>query len=136
MKVNATVLVLLLCSLAWAKAPKNAQYQDAVLVSFRDVKAGSSCSSSGSVKAKTDDGGDTEGSTSGKTNCSNEMIRQYTIQLGSNTLVIVYGYNFLNLHNDLAKQLPGARLRVRSDKSGFYVRIGDREARYDIVEGK
>jgi hypothetical protein len=136
MKIAAILLGFLLCAQAWAKPPKDAQYQDAVLVSFKDVKTGSSCSSSGSVKANTDDSGNTEGSTSNKTNCSNNIVRQYTIQLGSNTFVLVYGYNFLNLHNDLSKQLPGAHLRVRSDKHGFYVRIGDKEARYDIVEAK
>lgn len=136
MKVATIVLSVLICSQAWAGPHKEAQYQDAVLVSFKDVKNGSSCSSSGSIKAKTDDSGDTEGSTSSQTNCSNKIVRQYTIQLGSNTFVLVYGYNFLNLHNDLSKQLPGAHLRVRSDKSRFYIRIGDKEVRYDIVEAK
>jgi hypothetical protein len=136
MKLAAIVLSILLCSQAWASPHKDAQYQDAVLVSFKDVKNGSSCSSSGSVKANTDDRGDTEGSTSSQTNCSNKVVRRYTIQLGSNTFVLVYGYNLLNLHNDLSKQLPGARLRVRSDKGRFYVRIGDKEVRYDIVEAK
>jgi len=136
MKAAVVALSFLLCSQAWAKPPKDAQYQDAVLVSFKDVKSGSSCSSTGSVKASTDNSGDTEGSTSSRANCSNTIVRQYTIHLGSNTFVLVYGYNFLNLHNDLAKQLPGAHLRVRSDRSGFYVRIGDKEARYDIVEAK
>ncbi len=136
MRVASIVLCFLLCPQVWAKPPKDAQYQDAVLVSFKDVKTGASCSSSGSVKASTDDSGDTEGSTSSKINCANTIVRQYTIQLGSNTLVLVYGYNFLNLHTDLAKQLPGAHLRVRSDKLGFYVRIGDKEARYNIVEAK
>lgn len=136
MKIVAVLLSFLLCSQAWAKPHKDAEYQDAVLVSFKNVNAGASCSSSGRVKANTDDSGDTEGSTSSQTNCSNKIVRQYTIQLGSNTFVLVYGYNFLNLHNVLLKQLPGAHLRVRSDKSGFYVRIGNKEARYDIVEAK
>lgn len=136
MKAAAIVLSFLLCSQAWAKPHKDADYQDAVLVSFRDVKADSSCTSSGTVKANTDSSGDTTGSTSSETNCRNRIVRQYTVRLGSNTIVIVYGYNFLNLHNDLSKLLPGAHLRVRSEKSGLYVRIGDKEARYDIVEAK
>src|ERR1035437_1214773 len=130
MKIAAVALGFLLCAQVWAKP--HAPYQDAVLVSFKDVRTGSSCSSSGSVKANTDESGDTEGSTSSHTNCSNSAVRQYTIQLGGNTYVLVYGYNFLNLHNVLATQLPGAHLRIRSDKSGFYVRIGDKEAPYDI----
>ena len=88
------------------------------------------------MKATTNENGDTTGSTSGQADCSNKVVRQYTIQLGSHTFVLVYGYNFLNLHNDLAKQLPGAHLQVRSDKSGFYVLIGKKEARYNIVEAK
>jgi hypothetical protein len=136
MKVAAIVLSFLLCSQAWAKPHKDAEYQDAVLVSFRDVKTGSSCSSSGTVKANTDDSGNTTGNTSSRTNCSNNIARQYTVQVGSNIFVLVYGYNFLNLHNDLSKQLPGAHFRVRSDKHGVYVRVGDKEALYDIVEAK
>ncbi len=136
MKVAAIVLSLLLCSQALAKPHKDADYQDAVLVSFRDVAADSSCASSGTVNAKTDSSGDTTGSASSETNCRNRIVREYTVRLGSNTFVIVYGYNFLNLHNDLSKLLPGAHLRVRSEKGGFYVRIGNKEARYDIVEAK
>ncbi len=136
MKVAAIALSFLLCSQTWAKSHKDADYQDAVLVSFRDVKTDSSCTSSGTVKASTDSSGDTTGSTSSETNCRNRIVREYTVRLGSNTFVIVYGYNFLNLHNDLSKLLPGAHLRVRSDKGGLYVRIGDKEARYDIVEAK
>ena len=136
MKVLAIVLSLLLCSQAWAKSHNDADYQDAVLVSFKDVKGDSSCTSTGTVKANTDSSGDTTGSTSSETNCRNRIVREYTVRVGSNTFVIAYGYNFLNLHNDLSKLLPGAHLRVRSDKSGFYVRIGDKEARYDIVGAK
>lgn len=136
MKVAAIILSFLLCSQAWGKSHRDADYQDAVLVSFRDVKTDSSCASNGTFKANTDSSGDTTGIVSGKTNCQNKIVREYTIRLGDNTFVIVYGYNFLNLHNDLSKLLPGAHLRVRSEKSGFYVRIGDKEARYDIIEAK
>lgn len=136
MKVVAIVLSFLLCSQAWAKPHKDAEYQDAVLVSFKDVMTGSSCSSNGTVEANTDDSGDTKGSTSSRTECANRIVRQYTIHVGSNTFVLVYGYNFLNLHNDLSKQLPGAHFRIRSDKRGIYVRIGDKEALYNIVEAK
>jgi hypothetical protein len=136
MRIAATVLCLSICSQTWARTPKDARYQDATLISFKDVSTGSSCTSNGNVKANASVNGDTEGSTSGEANCSNKNVRQYTIQLGIHTFVLVYGYNFLNLHNDLAKQLPGAHLRVRSDKGGFYVLIGNKEARYDIVEAR
>ena len=136
MKVAAIVLCFLLCSQTWAKSHKDAEYQDAVLVSFRDVASGSSCSSSGTVKANTDDNGDTTGSTSSRGNCSNNTVRQYTVQVGSHTYVLVYGYNFLNLHNDLSQQLPGAHFRVRFDKRGIYVLAGKKEALYDIVAAK
>ena len=136
MKVAAIVLCFLLCYQAWAKPHKDAKYQDAVLVSFRDVASGSSCSSSGTVQANTDDSGDTTGTASSRGNCSNHTVRQYTIQVESHTYVLVYGYNFLNLHNDLSKQLPGAPFRVRFDKRGIYVQIGKKEALYDIVAAK
>jgi hypothetical protein len=136
MKVAAIALCFLLCSQAWAKTHKDAKYQDAVLVSFRDVTSGSSCSSSGTVQANTDDSGDTTGTASSRGNCSNNTVRQYTVQVGSHTYVLVYGYNFLNLHNDLAKQLPGAHFLVRFDKRGIYVRAGKKEALYDIVAAK
>lgn len=136
MKVAAVLLSILICAPAWAKAHKDADYRDAVLVSFKDVTSGSTCSSHGAVNASTDDSGEVKGSVAGHTNCSIGTVRQYTILLGTTTLAIEYGYNFLNLHNDLTTQLPGAHLRVRSDKHGFYVRVGDKEARYNIVAAK
>ncbi len=136
MRIAATVLCLFVCIQTWAKTPKDAQYQDATLVGFKDVSAGSSCTSSGNVKATTNENGDTTGSTSGQADCSNKVVRQYTVQVGSHTYVLVYGYNFLNLHNDLYKQFPGAHFRVRFDKRGIYVWAGKKEALYDIVEAK
>lgn len=134
MKLTHILVLLLLCIPAWAKPPKEAQYTDAVLVSFKDVQTGSSCTSTGKLNAQTDASGNTEGNTSGRVDCSNGAVRHYTIQLGNNVYVLVYGYNFLNLHNVLASQLPGAHLLIRRDKKGLFVRIGDKEALYDIVE--
>ena len=136
MKITVIILTFFLCSQGWAKPHKDSEYRDAVLVSFRTVETGTSCSSNGKIEAKTDDSGNTKGSTSDNTNCSTSIVRQYTIKLGDNTYVIVYGYNFLNLHNVLATQLPGAHMLIRPDKDGFFVRIGNKEARYEIVEAK
>jgi hypothetical protein len=136
--VKAAVILLsfLLCFQAQAKPHKDVQYQDAVLLSFRNVATGSSCTSTGSGKAKTDDNGDTEGNTSGQTDCSNNIVRRYTVQLGNITYVLVRAYGFSFKSSVLANQLPGTHVLVRTDEHGFYVKIGDRESRYDIVEAK
>lgn len=97
---------------------------------------GFKCDSNGTVKANTNDQGDTSGTVSSRTDCANRTVRQYTVQLGNTTLVIVYGYNFLNLHNELAKQLPGAHLAVCAEKSILYVRFGEKEVKYSIVEAR
>jgi hypothetical protein len=53
MKVAAAFCGLILCtSVALAKPPKNVQYQDAVLVSFKDVTTGQHCSSNGSAQTQ------------------------------------------------------------------------------------
>lgn len=107
-----------------------------MLVGFKDVAGGSKCDSNSTIKASTDDHGGTSGTVSSQTDCANRTVRQYTVQLGNNTLVIVYGYNFLNLHNELVKQLPGAHLTVCAEKNILYVRFGEREVKYNIVEAR
>jgi hypothetical protein len=134
MKPTAILVLITLCLPASAKPPKDTQYQDAALLSFKDVQEGSSCASTSKLKAKTDDNGDTEGSTSAETTCSKKVERHYSIRFGDSIFVLVYGYNFLNLHDVLASQFPGAHMLIRMDKKNLFVRIGNHEARYDIVE--
>lgn len=145
---TAFALSLLLCSTAWAKSKPLGEYQDGVLVSFYNVTTGSSCSSSGTVNGKVDDDGKISGSTDGNTNCSNNESRRYKIKVGDNTFVLrrtftkgqkagaiaSMGWSALFVKNSiLADLLPGTAIKVRSDGTGFFVKVGNKESRYDVV---
>lgn len=152
MKAAGVIACITLCtSLAVAKPPKDVQYQDGVLVSFKDVATGQHCSSNGSVDGKEDDNGNVTGSTSGTTSCSDRMTRRYTIKVGDSTYVIETALSggqkagavaSLGWSEVFAKksvlwnQLPGTTFKVRSDTHGFYVKLGNRESLYEIVEAK
>jgi len=105
MKIAAIILTCLLCSQAWAKPPKDVKYQDAVLVSFNRTGTGAM-----------------------------DASRIYTIQVGSNTYVLEPLPVFLYKSSVLMNQLPGTHLLVRTDGHSFYVKIGNRESHYGIVE--
>jgi len=152
MKVAAAFCGLILCtSVALAKPPKNVQYQDAVLVSFKDVTTGQHCSSNGSVDGKEDDSGNVTGTTNSSTSCADRRTRHYTIKVGDSVYVIEpslsggqkagavasLGWSALFLKKSvLWNQLPGTAFQVRSDAHGIYVKIGNRESLYEIVEAK
>jgi hypothetical protein len=138
-----TLILLLLSSAAWAKekaAP--ADYQDAVLVSFRTVATGSSCShsstTSGNVDATTDDDGNTTGTikatTEGSTDCSNTGWVYYTLSVGNHTYVVHHAVAFRFRSSNLHGQLPGAHLQVRMDGKAFYVRVNNKESKFVVVE--
>ena len=140
MKLAVVVLMLLSCA-----AAEDAAYRDAVLLSFRDVASGASCS--GSVRAHSGSSGDVTGQTD--TDCSQNYQRQYSIQMGKQIFVLVFtgsakaraaaaatlGFSSMfSKSSALRDQLPGAHLLIRSDSSGVYVKVGKRESRYRIVE--
>jgi hypothetical protein len=137
------LIVLLLSPAVWAKEkPAPADYQDAVLVSFRTVATGSSCShsstTSGNVDATTDDDGNTTGTvkatTEGSTNCSDTGWVYYTIAVGSHTYVVHHAVTFGFRNSNLYRQLPGTHLQVRTDAKGFYVLVNNKESKFVVVE--
>ena len=147
MKFLAVALaVALLTSTAFAKDKyQDTGYQDAVLVSFHDVVNGSNCSQTastrGTVDAHTNEDGDTDGTltatTRGNSECTNRTVRRYTLQVADHTYVVEPGYVFLNRSEFLLiHALPGAHLRVRFDKKGLFIKLNQKESRFDIVEAQ
>lgn len=122
----------------------DSNYQDGTLVSFRNVATGSSCShtaeTTGDVDATTDDNGNTSGTvkstTRGSTDCANSYKRLYTIRYAESTLVIAHAPEIWNRPSVLARQLPGAKIKVRYDGKHLFVKVGEKESKFDIVEGK
>jgi hypothetical protein len=140
-------LMLLCCSVAFCQtAPSD--YREATLVGFRTITAGSSCSSSGTVAANANDSGSVNGTTQAETYCSDNLVRLYTVQVDNNVFVLrrtiskkqtamvlgTMGYGgFFLLHKDvLANQLPGAPILIRSQGSGFQIKVGKKESLYSI----
>jgi len=127
-------------------------YREATLVNFKTVETGSTCSSSGSVSGQVDDSGDVTGRTSGNSSCSANMTRYYTLRSGEHTYTLRYdmtakkkaavvaslGYaRFFMKSSVLNKRLPGTKVLLRSDEKGAaWVKIGNRESRYEIVEAR
>lgn len=136
--------ILLSCTAGFAKSHPALDYQDGVLVSFRAVTTGTNCSheakTTGDVDADTDDNGHTSGTVSAKTNgstdCSNTYERLYTVQSGEHTYVLEYEGAAFYRPSVLAKCLPGMQVKVASDGKHFYVRIGEKESRFQIIEAK
>lgn len=139
--VRCLFLIVLFCAVATAAFAKtkerpDSDYQDGVLVSFRTVDTGSNCSSSGSVKASVDDSGDVKATTDSSGSCQNVDVRLYTIKVGDNTLVIRHAPENWNRKSVLERQLPGFRFKVRIQKDKLYVKVGERESPFFLVEAK
>ena len=128
---------------------KLAKWQDAVLVNFRTVQSGSACSSSGTVNGTVDESGNVTGRTHGNSSCVTITTRFYTLSAGEHTYVLRHeltagkkatviatlGYGALFMKNSvLANQLPGVHVLARTDPKGFWVKIGSRESKYQVVE--
>jgi hypothetical protein len=150
MKVLAA-FCFLLCASALGKNKPQVDYQDAVMVNFETIQSGSSCSSSGTVRAEEDSSGNVTGSTNGNTDCVANTVRHYTVAVGGHTYTIrpaltkgkaavgmaTLGWSTLfEKSSVLANLLPGTHVLVRTDESGFYVRVGKRESKYAIVGAK
>jgi len=121
-------------ALAKTKERPDSDYQDGVLVSYRTVAAGSNCSSSGSVKGSVDDGGDIEGTNSSSGSCYDVGARLYTIKAGGNTFVIKHAPENWNRKSVLDQQLPGFKFKVRTQKDKLFIKVGERESPFFLVE--
>ena len=143
--IPIALTLALLSPVAFAKDKQpDSAFQDATLVSFRAVATGSSCShaasTTGNVVASTDEGGNTTGTvkstTDGNTNCRDTGWMYYTLQVGDHTYVVHNAITFGYRDSDLKGQLPGAHVLVRTDAKGFYVRVGNKESKFVVVEAK
>jgi hypothetical protein len=144
----AVTLLVSGCGAAWASSKPELVYQDGVLVSFFTVTTGSSCSSSGTVKGQVNDDGAVSGSTNDNTNCSNNESRRYRIKVGDNAYVLRHtlsggqkaaalaslGWGAMFMKQSvLANLLPGTPIKARSDGTGFFVKVGKKESRYEVI---
>ena len=144
---TALAVFLLLCAPGFAKAKPHYEYQDGVLVKFQDIPAGSTCNTSGSINANTKQNGVAD--TSSSTNCYSKTRRLYTIAIGEHTVVIqpvlnkkqfasvvsTYGLAAFWIKNSvLAGLRAGTHVQVRSVGDDFYVKVGQRESKYRVVE--
>lgn len=147
MNVRTMALGLLLLScvtVAAAKSKPAHVYQDGVLVSFRSVTTGTSCSQEGSTNGNIDATTDADGSTSGtmkatstgSVNCVPTGWVYYTIAVGDHTYVVHHAIEAWHRSSNLRGQLPGVHVQVRFDKKGLYVRVGGKESKFVIVEAK
>jgi hypothetical protein len=138
----------LFCISAYAKDKPQFDYQDAILVSFQTVHSGSSCSASGTVKGEEDSSGNVTGTTNSNSSCVDDTVRHYTLKVGDHTYALrpaltkgkaalgmaTLGWSAVFAKNSvLSNLLPGTHVLVRTDESGFYVKVGKRESRYAIV---
>src|SRR5580700_6514813 len=99
---------------AIAKDKPQYTYQEGALVSFSHVKT----DDRGGVDTRTDDD------------------VYYTVAVGDRTFVLSHVIEFLHRPSDLQGQLPGTHIEVRLDKKAVYVRVKDKESKFDIVEAK
>jgi hypothetical protein len=114
MRRLAVACVLLFSIAASAKDKPPYSYQDGVLVSFSHIRT----DDRGGVDTRTDDD------------------VYYTVSVGDRTYVLNHVIEFLHRPSDLQGQLPGTHIEIRLDKKAVYVRIKDRESKFDIVEAK
>jgi hypothetical protein len=144
--------LMLLPSMALAKDKHpDSDYQDGVLVSFRTIVTGNDCSSSGTVKGTVNDSGDVDANSNTRSSCSDDSVRLYSIKVGDNMFelepmvtgkeaaagIATMGWGALFMKRSvLSNQLPGTRLKVRSDKGKIFVKIGDRESPYSVTSAK
>jgi len=136
--LSLCILFCAVVTIAFAKTKErpDSDYQDGVLVSFRTDAAGSNCSSSGSVKGSVDDDGEVEGTTDSSGSCHNISVRLYTIKVGDSTFVIKHAPENWNRRSVLDQQLPGFRFKVRTQKDKLYIKVGERESPFFLVEAK
>jgi co-chaperonin GroES (HSP10) len=155
--MRASVLFLLLVQPAAGKDRPQYNYQDGILVSFRSEQNGTTCShssdTSGTVNAKTDDDGNTNGTvnatTTGRTSCQDTERTLYTVKSGDNTFVLTpdhgsgakagavlsMGWSAAFMKRSvLANRMPGTTLLLRGDGKHYFVKIGDRESMFTAVE--
>jgi hypothetical protein len=132
------ILFCVVVTIAFAKTKEHpdSDYQDGVLVSFRTAAAGSNCSSSGSVKGSVNDSGDVEGGTDSSGSCHDLSVRLYTIRVGDSTFVIKHAPENWNRQSVLEGQLPGFRFKIRTQKDKLYIKVGERESPFSLLEAK
>jgi len=124
-KILSTILCALLVPVAYAT-----DYEDGTLVSFRTVNTGQSCTHTTNTSGTVDDSGNVKASSSGTTNCSDDLERQYTVKVGNNTFVIAHvGFT----HSVLWNSLPGAAFKMRFDGKHVYVKVADKESKFFLV---
>ena len=152
--IFCVLLISSVCS--FAKDKSAVAYQDAVLVDFRTVDSGSSCSTTGNTNGTVNSTSDTTGTvnatTTASTQCVNHTESIYTLSLGGHVYQLVVAVNparvatamipilgpayLIATRNNsvLYGVLPGTHVQVRTEEGGkFFVKVGKRESKYKLV---
>lgn len=125
-----TLAVLMLATItAAAKDKGRYEYQDNVLVSFRHVTYEYQDGVLVSSRHATADA-------RGRVDTKIDDDVYYMVAVGNRTYVLSHVIEFLYRPSDLQGQQPGARVQVRMDKRALYVRVNERESKFNIVEAK
>ena len=77
-----------------------------------------------------------EGKTDSSGSCQDTSVRLYTVKVGDSTFVIKHGVEIWNRESVLARQLPGFKFKVRTQKDKLYIKVGERESPFFLVEAK
>lgn len=62
--------------------------------------------------------------------------RLYTVRSGDNTYVLEYEGAAFYRPSVLANCLPGTKVKIAMDRKHFYVRIGNKESKFQVIEAK
>ena len=123
-----TLAVLILATITAAAKDKGPyEYQDRVLVSFRHITYEYQEGVLVSFRHATADA-------RGKVDTRIDDDVYYMVAVGNRTYVLSHVIEFLYRPSDLKGQQPGAHVQVRMDKQALYVRVNDRESKFNIVE--
>ena len=77
-----------------------------------------------------------EGKIDNSGSCQDKSIRLYTIKAGDNTLAIKHGIEIWNRESVLARELPGFKFKVRTQKDKLFIKVGERESPFFVVEAR
>lgn len=135
---------------------RTGDWQDAILVSFKTVAIGSSCSTTGNVQAEAYNRDNINATTNADTVCGNTVATLYTLRVGQNVLeveptisggktaaesalvigTIGYGALFLRNRVSLKDRLPGTHASIRQHGSKVEISVGKRHSLYTVVTAK
>jgi len=159
----AIALLASSCGTAFAAKKPKPVYQDGVLKDFRTEQQGTYCSTNGdtngTVRARTDDDGNTHGTvdanTTASTSCSPRVVAFYTVVVGEHTFVLspipkpisigkmlipfagpMMAVRDAAQNSVLYGLLPGTPIQMVNKDGTIYIKVGKNESEFTIVSMK